>query len=270
MRAFFTGDQRRLSFLDFGGPGLPILAFHGHYNEASVFAPLAEALAPQWRVIALDQRGHGESDRAESYQRADYVADIAAFHRHLGLGPVPVLGHSMGGVNAYQYAARHADQVTALIVEDVGAVVNADWSLTTQLPRRAPSRQTLASALGPLAPYLECCLRPFEDGWGYSFDMDHTVRSHKALTGDYWGDWETVTCPTLLIRGTDSVVLTQEHAREMIARRAGQARLAELPAGHVVHCDAPDQFTATVRTFLSQLPTARQKRTSSQARPRET
>lgn len=125
-----------------------------------MFAPLAEALAPQWRVIALDQRGHGESERAQSYQRADYVADIAAFHRHLGLGPVLVLGHSLGGVNAYQYAARHAGQVTALIVEDVGAVVNADWSLATRLPRQVPSRQALASALGSMSPYLECSFQP--------------------------------------------------------------------------------------------------------------
>ncbi|MFE7121914.1 alpha/beta fold hydrolase [Streptomyces sp. NPDC057654] len=256
MREFCTVDRRRLSFLDFGGPGVPLLAFHGHYNEASTFAPLAEALAPQWRVMALDQRGHGDSDRAQSYRRADYVADIAAFHRHLGLGPVVILGHSLGGVNAYQYAARHADQVTALIVEDVGAVVNADWSLATQLPRNAASRQELVSRLGATAPYLECSLRQFEGGWGYSFDIDHTVLSHKALTGDHWSDWESVDCPTLLIRGTDSEVLAHDHAREMIARRAaGQARLAELPAGHVVHCDAPERFAAAVRSFLTQLPT---------------
>ncbi|MEV0263820.1 alpha/beta hydrolase [Streptomyces sp. NPDC050617] len=254
MREFCTVDRRRLSFLDFGGAGIPLLAFHGHYNEASTFAPLAEALAPRWRVIALDQRGHGESDRAQSYQRTDYVADIAAFHRHLGIGPAAVVGHSLGGVNAYQYAARHAEQVTALIVEDIGAVVNADWSLVTRLPRNAPSRQALVSGLGATAPYLECSFRQFEDGWGYSFDIDHTVLSHKALTGEYWSDWESVDCPTLLIRGTESEVLTHDHAREMIARRAGRAQLAELPAGHVVHRDAPEQFAAAVRSFLSQLP----------------
>ncbi|MEU7046810.1 alpha/beta hydrolase [Streptomyces varsoviensis] len=254
MRESFTVDRQRFSFLDFGGPGLPLLAFHGHYNEASTFAPLAEAVAPRWRVFALDQRGHGESDRAQSYQRSDYVADIAAFHHHLGLGPVAVLGHSLGGVNAYQYAARHADQVTALIVEDVGAEMNADWSLATGLPRHASSREELTSALGATAPYLECAFRQFDDGgWGFSFDIDHTVESHKALTGDHWGDWESVICPTLLIRGTDSEVLTREHAQHMIARRAGQAQLAEIPAGHVVHHDAPEQVAAAVRSFLSQL-----------------
>ncbi|MFI8930407.1 alpha/beta fold hydrolase [Streptomyces sp. NPDC053474] len=253
MRGYFTAGKQQLSFLDSGGSGRPLLALHGHYNEASAFAPLAEALAPQWRVIALDQRGHGESDRAESYRRADYVADVAAFHRHLELGPVPVLGHSMGGVNAYQYAARHADQVTALIVEDVGAVVDADWSMATQLPLNQPSREALATALGPMAPYLACAFRSSDARWGYSFDIEHTVLSHQALTGSYWSDWDAVTCPTLLIRGADSVVLPQGHARDMVAHRAGRAELIELPAGHLVHCDAPAAFATAVRTFLSQL-----------------
>ncbi|MEU4470259.1 alpha/beta hydrolase [Micromonospora sp. NPDC023888] len=252
MRRFFTVGGRRLSYLDFGGSGAPLLALHGHYNEASAFTPLAEALSPQWRVIALDQRGHGASDRAESYERDDYVADVAAFHRHLEVGPAVVLGHSLGGVNAYQYASRHADRVTALIVEDIGAVVDSDWSFTTALPRRAPSRDALASALGTAAPYLECSFRQSKDGWGFSFDIDDTVASQKALNGDHWTDWTSVTCPTLLIRGTRSDELAATHAREMIVRRAGQAHLVELPAGHVVHHDAQAQFAAAVSAFLSE------------------
>ncbi|WP_422738137.1 alpha/beta fold hydrolase [Micromonospora sp. WMMD729] len=93
IRGFFEVKGRQLSHLDFGGPGTPLLALHAHYNEASAFAPLAEALAPEWRVIALDQRGHGASDRTGSYERDDYVADVAAFHQRLEVGPVAVLGH---------------------------------------------------------------------------------------------------------------------------------------------------------------------------------
>ena len=59
-------------------------------------------------------------------------------------------------------------------------------------------------------------------------------------------------CPTLLVRGTRSDELAATHAREMIARRAGKARLVELPAGHVVHHDAPAQFAAVVTDFLSE------------------
>ncbi|MER5636170.1 alpha/beta hydrolase [Kitasatospora sp. NPDC002227] len=253
MREFFTVDDRRLSYLDFGGPGTPLLALHGHYNEASAFGPLAEAVAPRWRVIALDQRGHGESDRAGSYGRDDYVADIAAFHQHLGIGPVAVLGHSLGGVNAYQYAARHSARVTALIVEDIGAVVDVDSAFAERLPSRAPSRQALAAGIGPAAEYLACSFRRSPDGWGFSFDLGDTVASQQALNGDHWGDWTAVTCPALLVRGTHSDVLTAGHAHEMTARRDGGARLVELEAGHVVHHDAPARFAAAVTDFLSEV-----------------
>lgn len=252
MREYLTTDGLRLSYLDSGGPGQPLLALHGHYNEASAFAPLAAALAPRWRVIALDQRGHGESDRADRYGREDYTADVLALHRHLGLGPVPVLGHSLGGVNAYQFAARHPDRVERLIVEDIGAVVDCDWSFTTRLPPHAPSRQALIEAVGPAAPYLECAFRQREGGWGFSFGIEDTVASQQALNGDHRADWTAVSCPTLLVRGTQSDELTAAHARTMTALRDGRARLVELTAGHVVHHDAPERFAATVTAFLSE------------------
>ncbi|MFJ4188146.1 alpha/beta fold hydrolase [Kitasatospora sp. NPDC089509] len=252
MREFFRAAGLKLSYLDFGGLGRPLLALHGHYNEASAFAPLAAALAPQWRVIALDQRGHGDSDRATSYERGDYVADLVAFHRHLGLGPVPILGHSLGGVNAYQFAARHPGRVSRLIVEDIGAVVDCDWSFTTRLPSTAPSRESLVAALGAAAPYLECSFRQRDRGWGFSFGTDDTVTSQKALSGDHWDDWMAVSCPTLLVRGTRSDELAADHAQDMVAGLGLRARLVEPEAGHVVHHDAPEQFAAEVTAFLSE------------------
>jgi pimeloyl-ACP methyl ester carboxylesterase len=251
MREFFLVGGQRLSYLDFGGPGRPLLALHGHYNEASVFAPLASTLAPQWRVIALDQRGHGESDRAHSYGRDEYVADVAAFHRHLGVGPAAVLGHSLGGVNAYQFAARHPDAVSALVVVDIGAVVDCDWSFTTRLPGLAPSREALAAALGAAAPYLECSFRRTDQGWGFSFGISDTVASQKALNGDHWNDWTSVTCPTLLVHGSRSAELAASHAHDMVTRRAGAIRRVELPAGHVVHHDVPNRFADEVAGFLA-------------------
>ncbi|EFE76023.1 MULTISPECIES: alpha/beta fold hydrolase [Streptomyces] len=64
---------RRLSFLDFGGPGRPLLALHGHFGEGCTFTRLAGELGDSWRVVALDQRGHGRSDRCADYSRSGYV-----------------------------------------------------------------------------------------------------------------------------------------------------------------------------------------------------
>jgi pimeloyl-ACP methyl ester carboxylesterase len=259
VRRSFTVDGRRLSFLDFGGTGPALLALHGHFNEASAFTGLARDLAGRWRVLALDQRGHGESDRADSYGRAGYLADLAAWWEQLDLGPVPVLGHSLGGVNAYQFAARYPERVSALVVEDIGAVCDVDTGFATRLPRAAPTRDALEAALGPVAPYLACAFRERAEGWGYSFDVEDTVASQRALTGDHWADWLAVRCPTLLVHGSRSDELTTAHAREMVRRRGGTATLAELAAGHVVHQDAAAEFADVVAGFLAAEATGRQR-----------
>ncbi|AWN31768.1 hypothetical protein DKG71_42035 [Streptomyces sp. NEAU-S7GS2] len=114
-RSALTVDGRTLSYVDFGGPGRPLLALHGHMSEGLSYAELAARLAPEWRVLAPDQRGHGESDRAADYSREGYLADLKALMDHLNLDRAALLGHSLGAINAYQFAARHPERVTALI-----------------------------------------------------------------------------------------------------------------------------------------------------------
>ncbi|MEV4947895.1 alpha/beta fold hydrolase [Streptomyces sp. NPDC053755] len=113
-------------------------------------------------MIALDQRGHGESDRAADYERSGHVGDITALLDHLGVAEVALLGHSLGGVNAYQFAARRPERVTALIVEDIGAVCDIDLSFARRLPDRVATREGLVEALGaatlhPEAPAVPGC-----------------------------------------------------------------------------------------------------------------
>lgn len=240
---------RRLSYLDFGGAGRPLLALHGHFGEARTFAPLARELGPDWRVIALDQRGHGCSDRSTDYSRDGYLGDAVALLDHLGLDDVVVLGHSLGGVNAYQLAARYPHLVSALVIEDIGAEVRDDLSFCLAWPHRAPTRTALLEGLGEPARYLGDAIREHPDGWGLAFNPQDMVASQQRLNGDHWNDWLASDCPALLVYGTRSDVLSAEHAKNMAARRPG-TRLAELPAGHTVHQTDPQGFAAAVREFL--------------------
>lgn len=253
----------RLAWLD-GGPdgAAPVLALHGHFGRARCFAPLAAALAPEHRVIALEQRGHGRSDRGDGYGPDEYVADAAAFLRGLGTGPVVVLGHSMGGVVAFRLAARHPELVRALVVEEGGAynrppevphpVLDVrDW------PRRAATLDELrrgieARGIPDAGYFLESAVeRP--DGWGLLFDHDAMVASQRALVGDWWDDWLGSACPALLVHGPESFVLPTAMAREMAERRPGTV-LRELPGcGHWAHDDDPAAFAAAVRAFLAGL-----------------
>ncbi|MEV7833855.1 alpha/beta hydrolase [Streptomyces subrutilus] len=245
-------DGRRLVYTDFGGPGAPLLALHGHFQDGRSYGPLAREVGPGWRVIALDQRGHGDSDRARAYGREGYVEDAAAVLEHLGLGPAVVLGHSLGGVNAYQLAARRPDLVRALVVEDIGAVVDDDLSYVRQWPARAATPDRFLAGVGSAAEYLEGSLREHPDGWGTAADVEDVLESQRGLNGDHWADWLRVRVPTLLVRGDRSGVLSAEHAREMAARRAG-VRLVELPAGHAVRAGDPEGFGGAVGEFLGRL-----------------
>ncbi|MEU9109655.1 alpha/beta hydrolase [Streptomyces xanthophaeus] len=247
-----TEDGRRLAYTDFGGPGAPLLALHGHFQDGRTFERLAREVGPQWRVITVDQRGHGESDRAGEYGRDGYVADAAAVLEHLGLGPAVVLGHGAGGVTAYQLAARRPDLVRALVVEDIGAVVEGDLSFARGWPRRAGTREGFLAGVGSSAPFVAGSVREHADGWGAAFEVEDVVESQRGLNGDHWGDWLAVRTPTLLVRGDRSGVLSAEHAREMTLRRAG-VRLVELPAGHAVHEGDPEGFAAAVRGFLARV-----------------
>ncbi|MEJ8661843.1 alpha/beta fold hydrolase [Streptomyces sp. MS1.AVA.4] len=243
---------RRLSFLDFGGPGQPLLALHGHFSEGQTFARLARELAPDWRVIAPDQRGHGESDRPADYSREGYIADAVAVLDHLGLGEAVVLGHSLGGVNAYQLAARHPERVLALVIEDVGAIVDDDLSFCLAWPDRAPSRAALIEELGESARYLGDAIREYSNGWGLAFHPEDMMASHKLVKGDHWDDWLATSCPALLVHGIHSDTLSADHAAVMMDRRP-HTLLVHLPTGHTVHETDPDGFATAVSEFLASL-----------------
>jgi esterase len=227
-----------------------LIALHAHIMEATTFAPLAAALSPEWRVIALDQRGHGYSDHPSSYTRDEYLGDLQALLENLNLSEAIILGNSLGGVNAFQFAARHPEKVRGLIVEDIGAVIRDDLSFVLPWEGLFATREALEQRVGPrFVPYLKDSFRQTSAGWKLAFDPRNIVESGRCLSGDYWSDWLATTCPALLIRGRESRVTTQETAEQMAARRPNTL-LKTLDGGHVVHFDNPTGFADTVNEFL--------------------
>ena len=100
----------------------PVVMLHGIRGYAETFVGVAQALQPGVRVIAYDQRGRGATDwdPQHNYYTDAYVEDLQAVVRTLGLLQFDLLGHSMGGINAMVYAARHPQQVRRLVIEDAG------------------------------------------------------------------------------------------------------------------------------------------------------
>jgi len=253
VRSQFQRDGLTLSYLDTGAGNQILVALHSHWMEAATYTNLALALSPEWRVIALDQRGHGHSDHASSYTREDYIGDLLVLFEHLKIEKAVLLGNSLGGVNAYQFAARHPERTQALIVEDIGPAPNLDASFVLAWEGTFQSQEALEEHIGPrFLPYLADSFRSTPSGWRLAFEPRDIFESQLQLNGDHWADWLASECPALLIRGRDSRVTTQNQLEQMEAQRPN-ARLVTLDGGHVVHQDNPKGYENAVREFLDSI-----------------
>ncbi|WP_067873233.1 alpha/beta fold hydrolase [Nocardia vermiculata] len=252
-----------IAFIDSAGTGRPIVMLHGTFGRGSNFARLGRDLSPGARVIAPDQRGHGNSSHSDSYSNADFVTDAAELIRHLDLGPVVVLGHSRGGITAYHLAAQHPDLVAALIIEDVGPVMRSpeiehpvldvrDW------PATGATEEQLADALRakgiPDPGFFMQSAEPTANGhWRLLFDWNEMMDVQVSGIGDWWDKWLSSTCPALVLRGEHSTLLPEPLAREMVTRRSN-ARLVQFPdAAHWIHDDDPEGVAEVVAGFLREL-----------------
>jgi pimeloyl-ACP methyl ester carboxylesterase len=256
----------------------PVLLLHGLRSYARTWEPIAQALSGSHLLIAPDFRGRGESawDPLRAYRTDTYVSDIESFTAVLGLDRFAIVGHSMGGTVAYTCAARHPDQVAALVIEDIGPGSSTDTSGAERIlsemadtpPRFGSMEEVRAYWRGirpditeeALASRIDNTVRPARDG-GFEWRLDMAGIAEARRTGDpagavdLWSCVEALRCPTLVIRGARSDFLPVGTCEQM-AQRQPLLRWTQVPeAGHYVHDDNPEAFTDLVRRFLAgQLP----------------
>jgi esterase len=248
----------------------PVILLHGVTGHARTWDVESAALAPHYRVIALDQRGHGDSDPPPDadYTLAALVGDLAAFVDALRLERVALVALSMGGRVAIQYAASYPARVTRLVVVDIGPDIAPGGRVRVGgLMAGAPERfntieEVLAYQRANNPRYTEALLRarvhhgvrPLPGGgftWKYDRGLRELVRSGRWSDPiDLWPAWRALACPTLLVRGAESDILSADTAAAMIEAQAN-ARLVEIPdAGHTVPGDQPEAFLKILREYL--------------------
>ena len=251
-RHSFTHDGLTLSYIDYGGDGVPIIALHAYWMEAGSYADVAKALAPEWRIFALDQRGHGHSGHSKDLSWNAFIGDLAAFLEHLQINePTVLMGNSHGGMVAFRYAARNPGRVRAMVIEESPVVQKANLDFMREWAGIYPTREALVARIGArLAWSVEPSFRQTAEGWTLAFSPNELADALKVLSGDFWSDWSATDCPVLLIRGTDSRAVDGAMLESMAARRPN-TRLVTFNAGHVVHHDEPKEFAASVRAFLA-------------------
>ncbi len=279
----YFSQRLRLHYVDWGNEGAPpMLLVHGGRDHCRNWDWVAEALRDDYHIIAPDLRGHGDSQWmiGGSYNQIDYVYDIAQLLRQTGMSPVTIIGHSLGGSISLLYAGLYPDTVRKLIaIEGLGpspAMLRqrieqplADrlhhWvedlrRLSGRIPRRYVSLEEAYERMQTENPHLtEEQARHLtihgsnqnEDGT-YSWKFDNYVRAFSPVGIDMEQQhalWSRITCPTLLVRGTESWASDPE--QDGRARHFSNARVVNVEqAGHWVHHDQLDGFLVATHDFL--------------------
>ncbi|MFQ3622230.1 MAG: alpha/beta fold hydrolase [Acetobacteraceae bacterium] len=259
--------ERPAALVVHGGPG----------SDHSGFKPTFSALADAMQLVYLDQRGQGRSARdgdPERYTLDENVEDLEALRRHLGLGPVAVIGTSYGGMVAMAHAARHPGSVSRLVL--VATAAHAGFI--------ARARELLAERGTPeqRATVARC--------WDQGFASEEDIRQYHLVTGPLYArrfdraaaeiaharvpyapeplnrafgpdgflrrfdlrpELPRITAPTLILAGRHDWICAPEFSEEINALIPGSRLEIFERSGHSLRSDEPDRLIATIRRFLA-------------------
>lgn len=265
---YITVGNLNLHYLIWEGDSdYTVVLLHGIGDNASIWSRFAQSLPDGLRIIAFDQRGHGYSDRPvpSAYTCDDYVGDLDRCIDALGLYKVIVAGHSMGSLHATRYASLRPSRVAGLIHADIEPCP-PDWNkkYLTNMYHHTPSRyysiEEYAHEMQKNSPYADPRLL-FEiasaaldrecDG-SYTCRYDREVLFHFDRY-DVRPWLSSITCATLILRGSESRVMRRNAAEEM-CQAIPDGRFVEIPnATHPVHTDNPREFHRVVSHFLKDI-----------------
>jgi len=278
-------DGLSLHALEWSREGTPLVFLHGFSNEAHVWDDAAPAVAPYYRTIALDLRGHGDSDR-DPEARYDYdyhVADLESALAALGIDRFVLVGHSLGGRVAMRFAGKHPNRLAGLVIVDSAPELDVRGTvrISVDIQRGGASggdglsfaseaqyRDVLARAYPEVSrPVLERMahhmLRKREDGrfepkldpaWfkaRSAADEASAKAREERLSKEMWDALAEVPCPTLVVRGAASDVMSPEVADRMVEDVLKHGQLAIVArAGHSVMVDNPEGFRDALVGFV--------------------
>lgn len=269
--SFATINNLKLRYLDWGSEGKPaMVCLHGHTGQATVWDEFAQAMSSNYHVYALDQRGHGGSQRsATGYDRDRFVEDLAAFMDAMSLDKATLVGSSMGGWNSLLYTPDHQERVERVIIVDIAPETNPQ-AIATQRDRR-PTPMEFASLEAAFAwaregnPWatdtrlrkdIADRTKQRDDGtWTWKadpllFTTPLTDMEDPDSVARYWRSFEAVRCPVLEVRGKGSPTVSEQTLERMKAANPLFSYVDVEKAGHVVPVDRPQEFIAATRLFL--------------------
>ncbi len=266
-----SANGLNLHYLDWGTAGKPpLVLLHGLRGHAHSWDDVSAALCPDFHILALDQRGRGDSDWAPGgdYSTNAFVDDLAAFTDALSLDSFLLVGHSMGGRNSMAFAGRYPERVQKLVIVDIGPVVDALGSerITRELsavPEEFDSFESVVAYIGKenrfasdsvLRRRLTYATKELPNGrvgWKYDPEIrEQRRRNTGAPAVDLWPSLANITCPTLVVRGMETDLLTEDTANRIVDTLAQGKVVQVRRAGHMVFEDNPQDFISEITPFL--------------------
>ncbi|TDV46174.1 alpha/beta fold hydrolase [Actinophytocola oryzae] len=205
-----------------GGP--PVVLLHALGSSARTWADLAKRLPRH--SVALDLRGHGTSPHTDDYTFTAMADDVLHFMDRHGHDTVDLVGHSLGGAVAMHVAMKAPDRVRLMVVEDIAP----------------PPHERTEPIEVPAAPP-----EPVDFDWAVVHTVKHLVRTPDPT---WWAGLPRIPADTLWLAGGQGSHVDQGRLREA-AQLMPTATVVEIPVGHRIHSEAPDDFAAVVVPFLS-------------------
>ena len=257
-------DGIDVSFWERGARGNhALILIHGLGDCARSWDYFAQAMADRFRVISLDSRGHGESDKSlgEKYSLDDYERDVQILVEKLELGSLILVGHGNGGRIALSYTQNNPDKIRGLVIADSNIEPKGGSSRFFPLDIKCSlsddslepfidilkDRQPLSSrnVLLHQANVLTCTPKEGTRDWKF----DRAVMKNNDQS-DLSSQWKSLKCPTLLLRGRQSNVVSHEEAVKM-KENLSLCSLVELEGGgHWLYQESPGSFESAIRWFL--------------------
>jgi esterase len=261
-------DGLTFHYTDWGGSESPVVMLHGLSGHARTWDHTAAALSDRHHVLALDQRGHGDTDWAPQYGLRPMAQDLVGFLDALDLREVTLIGLSMGGLVSFVFAAAHPDRVARMVIIDIGPEIapagsaNVASSLAANdIFSSADEAFAQARAANPrptdatLRHRVTHALRALPDGT-LTFKYDKELRRNPRALFDHtpaemWAAWHALSCPVLLVRGADSDVLAADTAQRMLAENQNVSFASIPDCGHSITLDSPDGLLEVIGPWLA-------------------